>query len=191
MSGLHFLRSNDFNIQQGTNGKILTTNISGFSLVLFYSTQCVHCQNFIPVFKKLPSSIGGCQFAMINVSQNRDCVTMSRETITPITEVPYILLYIDGKPYMRYKGPHEMSKISTFIMEVVKNIQENKGNAVPASGTSQKKIPEYTIGQPLCGPDDKVCYLEFDVAYDKKKQSVKAQPGVGLPQQAGMVATGR
>ena len=41
---------------------------------------------------------------MINVMRNKQVVNNSRNTITPITYVPYILLYWNGKPYMKYNG---------------------------------------------------------------------------------------
>ena len=92
MSGLLFLSTEDFHLVKGTKGAIMTTNIPGFSLILFYSTQCEHCQSLIPIFKQLPGTVGGCQFGMINVSHNKQCVLMSRETIAPIRVVPYIIL---------------------------------------------------------------------------------------------------
>ena len=95
MSGLLFLTSDDFIISKGSKGTILCTSIPGFSLILFYSTQCPHCQNFIPIFKKLPGTIGGCQFGMINVSTNKNCIRLSKDTIAPITYVPYVVLYIN------------------------------------------------------------------------------------------------
>ena len=67
MSGLLFLTSDDFNIQKGTKGNIVCNNIRGFSLILFYSTSCPHCEKFIPIFKNLPGSLPGCQFGLINI----------------------------------------------------------------------------------------------------------------------------
>jgi len=56
------LDESDFNVKEGPKGSTLNTGISGYSLVLFYSTKCQHCQALIPVFKKLPASVGGCTF---------------------------------------------------------------------------------------------------------------------------------
>ena len=168
MSGLLFLTSDDFHIAKGTKGNIMCNNIPGFSLILFYSTQCGHCQSFIPVFKRLPSTVGGCQFGMINVSQNRNCVIMSRDTIAPIKVVPYILLFVNGRPYMRYQGPHAPQEIGRFIVEVadkIKNQEQSTEKNDNIAENPRGTIPAYTIGKPLYGPDDKVCYLEFDGAY--------------------------
>ena len=194
MSGLLFLTSEDFQIQRGSKGPIMCTNIQGFSLILFYSTQCEHCQSLIPIFKRLPGSVGGCQFGMINVSHNKQCVMMSRQTIAPIKVVPYIVLYINGKPYMRYNGPHDPREIGRFIVEVARKVQKKESFAKddrvkedPRSG-----IPAYTTGHPLCGPDDKVCYLDFDDAYGTDNTGPKRTRGrQHLPSQAGMGQTGR
>lgn len=166
MNGLLFLTNEDFQLLNGQKGQILCTPIKGFSLILFYSTQCKHCQSLIPLFKQLPGTVSGCQFGMLNVSSNKQVVLMSRNTISPITVVPYIVLYVNGKPYMRYNGPHDIKEISRFIIEVAQSIQTNK--QIPDQEekvtTTEKRIPEYTIGHPLYGNED-VCYLDIEDAY--------------------------
>jgi hypothetical protein len=195
MSGLLFLTSDDFQIQRGTKGPILCTNIPGFSLILFYSTQCTYCQTLIPIFKRLPGSVGGCQFGMINVSHNKQCVLLSRQTIAPIKEVPYIVLYVNGKPYMRYRGPHDIREIGRFIVEVAEKVRTNESFAKDDKRIDQdprKGIPEYTIGHPLYGTDDKVCYLDWEEAYTGEHIGPQHnRPRQHLPTQAGMGTTGR
>jgi hypothetical protein len=167
MNGLLFLSSEDFSITKGNKGNILCHGIPGFSLILFYSTQCHHCEKLIPLFKKLPGTLGGCQFGMINVSSNKKCVQMSNDTVAPIAYVPYIILYIQGKPFMRYNGPHEVEEIRRFVIEVANKVQNKQKFTSETVKDDKKSIPEYTIGVPLCGPDNNVCYLEFDNAYGK------------------------
>lgn len=169
MSGLLFLSTEDFTIVKGDKGNIMCHGIPGFSLILFYSTQCVHCQTLIPIFKKLPGTIGGCQFGMINVSSNKGCVKMSRETIAPINFVPYMALYINGKPFMRYNGPQDGGEIRRFVMEIANKVQSKQKFAAENVKQHEKGIPEYTIGHPLCGENDRVCYLEFSDAYGHSK----------------------
>ena len=167
-SGLLFLTSDDFNISKGTKGNILCTNIPGFSLILFYSTQCPHCQNLIPIFKKLPGSIGGCQFGMINVSTNKQCIKMSKETISPITYVPTIILFVNSKPFMIYKGPHIESEIKRFILEVAQKVNNKQKFSDEATKENIKNaIPAFSIGHPLYGKEENVTYLTFDEAYHK------------------------
>ena len=171
MSGLLFLAIEDFVLSKGTKGNILCTSIPGFSLILYYSTQCPHCQTLIPIFKKLPGSINGCQFGIINISTqaNKECISLSRDTIAPITYVPYIALYINGRPFMKYQGPYDINEIKRFVVEVAEKIQskqkfssENNSNI---KEDPRGHIPAFSIGLPKC--DEDICYLEFQEAYHK------------------------
>ena len=171
MSTLLFLQSDDFSVQKGMKGDILCHTIKGYSIVLFYSTQCVHCHSLIPVFKQLPGTIANCQFAMINVSMQKNVILMSRTTIAPITVVPYIMFYVNGKPYSKYPGKHDPNEIKRFIMEISRSLQGKQKFFEDESTSKQstkRQIPDFTSGIPkeLC--DDEVCYLEFDTAYLKK-----------------------
>ena len=167
MSSLLFLTNDDFYLTNGQKGKILCHDIKGFAFILFYSTQCVYCQNLIPIFKCLPDLVVGCHFGMINVSNNRAVIEKARDSITPITYVPYMILYINGKPFMRYDGPNEENSIRQFIMEVSQKIQDSNNNKfVENQIMSKSEIPEYTIGKPLYG-DDERSYLEYNCAYTK------------------------
>lgn len=169
MSGLLFLTSEDFNVQRGTKGNIMCHNIPGFTLVLFYSTYCEHCQGLVPLFKRMPGTIDGCQFGMINVSTNRQCVEMSKDTVSPVSYVPYIVLYINGKPYMIYKGPHDAEEIRRFIVEVANNVQKKRQFSKEKVKEDEKGgPPEYSLGIPICG-NDKVCYLNSITAYTTPK----------------------
>ena len=167
MSGLLFLQSGDFNIQQGTKGYIMCNGIRGVSLVLFYSTKCSFCQNLIPIFKRLPGSIGGCQFGMINVSLEKEIIRMSAETIAPIEYVPLIILFVNGKPFIRYDGPHDENSLRNFVLDVTKKLQTKERFAQAQSKkdgkNEEREIPLYSVGVPLCGEDE--CYMEFDEAY--------------------------
>ncbi len=172
MSGLLFLRAVDFSVQSGQRGDIVCNNIRGISLILMYSTKCQHCQRLIPIFKRLPGTIGGCQFGMINVSAETDIVLMSRNSISPIAYVPLIILYVNGKPFIRYDGPHSEQDIRSFLIEVTNKLQtkekfSNGDKSSKESGKNNREIPAYTVGIPLYGEDDWESYLEFDEAYSK------------------------
>lgn len=169
MNGLLFLGSEDFQLQTGTKGKVMCHGIPGFSLILFYSPKCEHCQTLLPIFKNLPGSLGGCQFGVVNVHVNKECIQLSRESMAPIEYVPYVMLYIDGMPFMIYKGPRAAESIKHFILDVANNVQKKQKfmmkDRAPAPKTeTEVAIPAYTIGRPVCG-DGKVCYLEFGNAY--------------------------
>ncbi len=167
MSSLSFLDSDDFSIKNGNNGQLLCHDLQHVSLVLFYSTHCGFCQKLIPIFKQLPTLVNGCQFAEINVSVNKRVVEMSQTTITPIKYVPLIIMYVNGTPSMEYKGAYDIREIRKFIMEtyamIEKNISfnktyPNKEHPNIHHNPKDKRIPAYSLGEPLSGEDGK-CYL--------------------------------
>lgn len=165
-SGLLFLNSQDFQLNQGKNGTLLTTKIPGLSLLLFCSPRCPHSNNLLPIFKKLPTLINGCNFGIINVSKNRQLVQMSQQSITPITYVPYILLFVNGKPYMVYNGPHTEQNITEFVVEVANKLPKQSKEKFISHEEEEtpNKIPEYSLGVPLFGKDN-ITYLTEADAY--------------------------
>lgn len=173
MSGLLFLTADDFSlITDDNNNSIMINNIPNFSLILFYSTHCQHCQNIIPIMKQLPGTISGCQFGMINVSKNKKTVRMSKNTITPLTYVPYIILYYNKRPYMRYDGDiNDINEIQNFVKDVAEsilqqvNIQKGDDNN-QTSDDYHINIPEYCIAKPITGGGhENICYINFSDAY--------------------------
>jgi thiol-disulfide isomerase/thioredoxin len=168
MSGLLFLTTEDFVLSKGAKGNIICNTIPGFSLILFYSTQCPHCKNLIPIFKKLPGSISGCQFGMVNISSNKNLIQMSKNTILPINYVPLIILFINSKPYMIYKGPHDGNEIKRFIIEVYQKVNNKQKFSNELQYSSSKKEQQlykstpFSEGVPLYGDNEDVSYLSFD-----------------------------
>lgn len=178
MSGLLFLTPDDFNIQRGPKGPVLGNKIRNFSLVMFYSVRCPKCKDLIPVFKRLPGSIGGCQFGICNIDTDRRIIGMSKMTIGPIRYVPYILLFLDGKPITQYDPNKQYTKesIQQFIISVAEHLQKKqKLSTLKNIHTRPNALPTYSLGKPVVGDDD-VCYLEAIDAYDpnhEKKQKSK------------------
>ena len=162
MSALLYLTAEDFNITKCKTGNLLSTNIRGYHVVLFYSTACIHCKTLIPIFKNIPGTVGNCQFAMVNVSLNKNIVMMSNDTKNPIKYVPLIIFYVDEKPFMKYNGPTDIDEIKRFIFEITQKLGAKKFyEETNAKHEVDNKIPEYTIGIPkTC--DDGICYLEFN-----------------------------
>lgn len=178
MSGILYLTKEDFFIGKGVKGPLLYTAIKGFSLLLFYSDNCKHSRHILPIFKRLPNVISNCVFGITNIDKNRTTIEMSKKTIAPINYVPYIALYIDGKPNICYKGPPELEEIKRFIFDVsesfskrlsaMANTQQN--TIVRTGGTSSSGriyedkthgIPVFSLGIPVRG-DDNITYLVFN-----------------------------
>ena len=174
---LHYLYPNDFVIAKGGRGPILCTQIRGFSFLLFYSDNCAHSRQAFPIFKQLPLAVNNCVFGMHCIDRSREVIDLSRKTIEPITYVPYIALYYDGKPYARYEGPFQIDDMKRFIFDVSKKLNERHNLVVLSKQQSQRQggvyrdtgsgIPTYTIGKPKVGDDeDDRSYLVFDIKKD-------------------------
>lgn len=168
MSSLLFLSDEDFFIGKGTKGPIMCTNIPGYSLILFYSTKCPHCKKLDPIFRSLPGTIQGCQFGMMNVNSNTRIVQLSKNTISPITFVPSLILHVNGRPFMRYQGPHDLENIRRFIVEVAQKLQnKQKFSEQYVKEDPRGRIPDFTIGYPKM--EDDITYLEFNEAYQSNR----------------------
>lgn len=182
---IHFLNHQDFKTNDGVKGKLLCTSIQGMSLLMFYSNRCPHSLKLLSVFKALPSSVPGCKIGVVDLDRDKRVIEMSKETITQITYVPYILLYINGKPFTNYNGGHTLDEIRTFIITVANQINtkqafasapsssannqqqartgnsargetEHKGSSVLGQRKIVKKI-ENSEGIPICA--GQVCYV--------------------------------
>lgn len=169
MNGLIYLGKDDFSIEKGVRGNVLCNNIPGFSLVMFFSKKCQYCQILNPIFKRLPGSIAGCQFCIVNIDLNKQLVEMSKNTIVPLEYVPYIILYIDGVPYIGYHEEYTFEKLQRFVLEICQNIEKKQQ-------MDRTKVKENTTtgfmywGKPVIGDKNQmVCYLEFQGAYQPKK----------------------
>lgn len=150
MSGILYLSADDFIVRKGEKGNLLCLNydVQGLSLVMFYSNECQHSTRLMAKYKQLPFNINGCQFTMINVNRpdNRRVVQLASQTIVPITYVPDVILYVDGVPYMRYDGAHEIHAIKAFIVDVYQQLQktaflEHNRSAPSTSGPSARPPP--------------------------------------------------
>lgn len=178
MSGsLLFLETDDFFIKANDGEKdMLCHRTSGYSLILFYSSECKYCPMFKSIFLNLPKSVVGCNFGIVNVDSNKKLIMASQSTTSPIKFVPFIIFYYNGRPIMSYNQDPNEEQIKKFIVDVSNHIQKKQqfsketftkkqqSNVV----SPQSSIPAYCIGQPICG-NNNVCYLTMISAYDAKK----------------------
>lgn len=159
MSELLYMSTDDFDVKQGQKGNILCNKIEGMSLILFYSTNCDHCKPLLPKFRNLPNTISGCKFGIINLSKNTKLIHMSKQTIDPLNYVPYIVLYVNGRPFLRYEGDHDERAIQKFIIDV--------GSSIQTKRDFHENVSEFSTGKPLKGGpnESKRCYLQYSQAY--------------------------
>jgi len=88
------LTTQHFAVNRGT----LILKHPGAVLVLFCSKEDSNSKVYFPVFKQLTNSYKGIQYGLLDVRDNSEVIQRSRESSTPITAVPSLLLYINGIP---------------------------------------------------------------------------------------------
>lgn len=109
-TGLVYLRKENFGVDKIKEGPVLCNSIKGFSLVLFYSPQ--HCQyspSALQEFKRIVGTVNGIVVAVLSIDSAMDVVRLSRNTLTPIEGVPYIMLYHNGIPRQVYPDNYELT----------------------------------------------------------------------------------
>jgi hypothetical protein len=181
MSSVFFLTSSNFNLIESKGKVNMHIKLPDISLVLFYTNKCQHCKGFKPIFMSLPGRITGCHIGMLDVERNFDTIRMSKQTSAPIDVVPYIILYVNRKPYMRYKGPANQDELIKFVVTVYNQLKASKqsqhrsqlANVKPQQNSS---IPSFCIAQPKTCDGD-VCYLDFPDAYKDMKSKPKPKQG--------------
>ena len=122
-----FLDESDFTFMNSKNGKLLSHKLPGLSFVLFYTNGCKFCKIMSENFKKLPSLYKGIKFCMFNLTNKHHFIqNVKKETITPIDYVPYMMVYVDGTPYVQYTGEYDVNKCLAFLNNVEKSIHNSK-----------------------------------------------------------------
>lgn len=172
MNSVRQLSDRDFELKQRKNGNIITCNLSGISLVLFKSENCPHCVSMGPIMQQLSRKINTCNFAMINITRFPAVIKASQNSIMPITYVPFIVLYVNGKPFLKYDGDRNEQAVGTFVMSVINQLKTTKNfsdNTIIETDEIESvagAIP-YNL---VCDKDSGVCYLT------KKEMDSSAQP---------------
>ena len=193
MNNLYHLTGEDFFLEQGSDGrKLLCIDAKGLVLVCFHvnSDRCAHCEDAIPEFKRLPQRIGNCKFALANLSANPDLIKMSKLSKAPIEYVPFIILYVNGRPFLKYSGERTTQEMAEFVQEVVQKLQTKQQFIEQKNFKIESDIPAYSVGLPynvVCDEEKGVCYLSYESAYQVKPEQSQQRPQQqyppGYPQQ--------
>ena len=128
MSRVQQLSSNNFNVTQRNSKSYLNVNIQDIVLIFFKMDNCEGCKAFEPIFHHLSKEEKSIEFANINISNNRNVASLSRQTTTPITSVPYLLLFFNGVPYAKYNGKRNIQNLKSFINKIVPTLASNNRN---------------------------------------------------------------
>lgn len=159
-----YLLPDDFHVTQNNE---LANRLPKFSLVFFTSANCVYCKDVLPAFVAVSSTIRGCTFALMDVDQaGMGVVRMAERTKTPITYVPYVVMYVSGIPLAVFDPDEEnpsanFGRLKNFIIDHANSVRAGR-KAGPLQ--QQQKTCDTSIGRAICGPR-KVCYFKDCDAY--------------------------
>jgi hypothetical protein len=124
---MQYLTDQHFNLI-GNQVKTLGITLPGFVLVYFKTQACPNCTKFDPVFKQLSMVENKVSYAVADVYQNnKSIVSKSRATTTPISAVPMLILYINGRPHAKFSGTLNLASLRGFIEKAL----ESAKNAAP------------------------------------------------------------
>mgnify|MGYP006081035413 CR=1 FL=1 len=171
MTYLRFMTSDAFSV--GRDNSLHHDIDTGYSLILFYSTQCPHCQSAIDIFKHLHKTVAGCEFGMINIDDNKGIISTMKKSVLPLEYVPLLVFFANGKAYMMYSGPLKDANIRQFIEQVAASYNEENNNS--RSGTQHTLIDEFegcAMDDTQCKDDyvkrQRGCYVTMKEAYANK-----------------------
>lgn len=177
MSTLYVLEDEHFSLLLSKSGsKILCTGILDISLVLFYTPDCEYCPEIKECFKALSQLSKGVKFCVCNVKQCPNVVKMSKESTTVLQYVPYVLCFINGKPYAKYDGERSIKGIKDFIQQVHNKVEQFK--KTPQLQQDQINGGE-EVTQNTFLPQNRArrCYLTMDEAYSDSNNGTRNKQG--------------
>jgi hypothetical protein len=127
MSGIIELTAESFKKMKGNRGFVLgLPDMQNITLIMFYSIQCPHCDNAMPELEKLSQFIISnnlpIQIAICDILKNKKIIQESAETVDPIKFVPYMPIYLNEKPYLRYNGKKTAEEMLNYLIEVLKRV---------------------------------------------------------------------
>lgn len=181
MANIYYLNANDFSME----GQHLAANIGGLTFVMFHSSRCSHCVNFLPEFKMLPGSMRGVNFGICSVdNENRIIASKSQQSTTPIAAVPKFILYNDGIPYVEYSGQRSRMAVLNFLNEVISKLDQKQTFMRPRRSRqeSQMAAPTQSVQsmQPIAPTRPTGMSGQGQPQQSQQSQNYKITPSTGV-----------
>lgn len=122
------LSSLDFYIDKGQKGNILCTTEKDTLFIMFYnesynsnSNTSSNVKHILSIFPQLLNSckVSKIKFGICNLGIYKDIELKMSQTIMPLKDNSTFILYVDGKPAMRYEGEKTVTNIVKFINDFI------------------------------------------------------------------------
>jgi len=130
MSIVQQLTSRNFSLSGGQK-KFLNIDRPGPVLCFFSMDSCPGCRTLTPIFNQIAREEPSINYAIINLTSNRDIVAMSRQSTTSISAVPCLLFFVDGNPFAKYNGKKSNVDIKSFIRKILQQMNSSHQQPTP------------------------------------------------------------
>ena len=117
MTNIVKLTPNNFTMM-GTASKTLGIT-SPASMLIFFRMQCENCAAFDPVFRELAKKDTRVQYGILDIDVHTQVGQWSLQTSTPIKAVPFLVLYVNGRPHAKFGGTKNVASISSFLTKAL------------------------------------------------------------------------
>lgn len=181
------LNADSFRKLKGSKGYVLgIPNANNLTFVMFYSTQCEYCDQAMPELARLSRHLREnnlpIQVAVCDVGKNRAVIKEAADTVDPIKYVPYSVIYLKDRPYVRYNGNKVAEEIYKYLIEVMRRIDTKqqfvRADARQGQQQDDEEKEEMPQGPSMGVPynmvtEQSVCYLTSEEALGMTPQKLK------------------
>lgn len=175
---VHTLTHHNFTVL-GSHKKTLCVNINVKLLLVFFKMDtCNICAQFEPIFYQLSQTDTRVSYGILNITQNREIAIWSRQTSTPINAVPTLILYVDGKPHVKFNGNKNIPSIQNFITQA---LSTTGGNSAAMPPQAKPFVNQNMYGPPTVpgGPQQHKSWMPEIGAAPSMKGMIKGGGGYG------------
>jgi thiol-disulfide isomerase/thioredoxin len=147
-------------------------------LVIFTGNGCEYCVKFIELMKEVaPQFEQDIIIGILNLSNHPVVHEKSKNTPTEITHVPFLILYINHRPYIIYKGDYTYSDIINFLQtslsefdKSVRTIDKSRVDATRAASIHSNVSENETVISPNAYKNE-----HFQQNYSAQQPYLKSQ----------------
>lgn len=177
------LNADAFRKLKGSKGYVLgIPNAENLTLLMFYSTQCEYCDQAMPELARLSRHLREnnlpIQVAVCDVGKNRAVIKEAADTVDPIKYVPYTVIYLKDKPYVRYNGNKVAEEMFKYLIEVMRRIDTRqqfvRADSRQEEEDKDEEQPQSGLGVPYnMVTEQSVCYLTNEEALGMAPKKLK------------------
>lgn len=130
--GIYNLGIQNFQVGGGGGKRTLNLQTREPMVLCFFKQQgCPACTAFEPIFAQLSKMDPSVSYGICDLSgQNRDIIRMSQGTTSTITAVPFLVMYVHGKPFAVFRGKKNIPSLRSFI-DKVRGMMSQRRQAPP------------------------------------------------------------